>query len=138
MRIGTALATFAAIAFAATIAGCATKPPAAPAEAPGALSTADSAQANLAAASGSLVSGRVTLRPMGNGVHLTGTVGGFLPNSTHAIHVHEKGDCSAADASRAGWAWRKRCIMLVWGGSGKTVMPGTDLSSRPMATALSW
>ena len=102
MRIGTALATFAAIAFAATIAGCATKPPAAPAEAPGALSAADSAQANLAAASGSLVSGRVTLRPMGNGVHLTGTVGGFLPNSTHAIHVHEKGDCSAADASSAG------------------------------------
>ena len=39
---------------------------------------------------------------MADGVHLTGTLGGFMPNSTHAIHVHEKGDCTAADASSAG------------------------------------
>jgi Cu-Zn family superoxide dismutase len=32
---------------------------------------------------------------MGDGVHLSGTIGGLLPNSTHGIHVHEKGDCSA-------------------------------------------
>ena len=84
-----------------TLAACASAPPAPPAPPP-AQSTAQEGQANLASASGSLVSGRVTLNPMGDGVHLTGTIGGFMPNSVHAIHVHEKGDCSAADASSAG------------------------------------
>ena len=40
--------------------------------------------------------------PMADGVHVTGTVGGLPPNSTHGFHVHEKGDCSAADATSAG------------------------------------
>ncbi len=65
-------------------------------------STAKSAEANLASASGSLVSGALTLVPMGNGVHITGEIGGLGAGRTHAIHVHEKGDCSAADASSAG------------------------------------
>ena len=84
-----------------TLAACASAPPAPPPP-PANQSTAQEGQANLAAASGSLVSGRVTIRPMTDGVHLTGTVGGLLPNSVHAIHVHEKGDCTAADASSAG------------------------------------
>lgn len=70
--------------------------------APAAQSTAKSATVNLASASGSLVSGKLTIVPMGNGVHLTGEIGGLSPGSTHAIHIHEKGDCSAADASSAG------------------------------------
>ena len=53
-------------------------------------------------ASGSLVSGRLNAAPMGNGVHFTGEIGGLGKGSTHAIHIHEKGDCSAADASSAG------------------------------------
>lgn len=61
-----------------------------------------SATANLAAASGSLASGQLKLVPMGDGVHVTGEVGGLKPNGTHAFHIHEKGDCSAADASSAG------------------------------------
>jgi Cu-Zn family superoxide dismutase len=65
-------------------------------------STAKQAVANLASASGSLVSGKLTLVPMAGGVHATGTVGGLPPNSVHGFHVHEKGDCSAADASSAG------------------------------------
>ena len=60
------------------------------------------ASANLASASGSLVSGSLLLRPMADGVHLTGEIGGLAANSTHAIHIHETGDCSAADASSAG------------------------------------
>ena len=83
------------------LAGCASAPPAPPAP-PAPRSTAQSAVANLASASGSLVSGRVTLRAMDDGVHLSGTVGGLMPNSVHAIHVHEKGDCSAVDATSAG------------------------------------
>lgn len=66
------------------------------------VSTASSATVVLASASGSLVSGKLSVRPMGDGVHITGEIGGLTPNSTHAIHIHEKGDCSAADASSAG------------------------------------
>ncbi|MFS8138568.1 MAG: superoxide dismutase family protein [Thermomonas sp.] len=65
-------------------------------------STAQHAVVNLASASGSLVSGTLTLVPMGDGVHLIGTIGGLSAGSTHGFHIHEKGDCSAADASSAG------------------------------------
>lgn len=65
-------------------------------------SIAQLGEAILASASGSLVSGRLALVPMGNGVHITGDVGGFRPGSNHGFHIHEKGDCSAADASGAG------------------------------------
>lgn len=65
-------------------------------------STAKEAVANLAAASASLVSGKLSFMPMAGGVHITGTIGGLSPGSTHAFHVHEKGDCSAVDASSAG------------------------------------
>ena len=58
-------------------------------------STLDAARVNLASASGSLVSGKLSLMPMGD-------IGGLKPNSSHGIHIHEKGDCSAADASSAG------------------------------------
>lgn len=71
------------------------------ASASGASSVAG-ATANVTAASGSLVSGQLKLMPMGDGVHVTGEIGGLAPNSTHAFHIHEKGDCSAADASSAG------------------------------------
>ncbi|MCE7032269.1 superoxide dismutase family protein [Lysobacter sp. GX 14042] len=65
-------------------------------------STVHNARVNLASASGSLVSGTLGVMAMGDGLHVTGEVGGLAPNSTHAIHIHEKGDCSAADASSAG------------------------------------
>lgn len=67
-----------------------------------AKSTAQLGEVILASASGSLVSGKLMLTPMGNGVHITGEVGGVLPGSTHGFHIHENGDCSAADASTAG------------------------------------
>ena len=60
------------------------------------------ASANLTSASGSLASGRMVLVPMGDGVHVTGEVGGLSRNGVHAFHIHEHGDCSAADASSAG------------------------------------
>jgi len=91
-----------AVASIVVLAACTTTAPAPEPAPPAANSTAQEARANLASASGSLVSGSVTLVPMGDGVHLTGTVGGFAANSQHGIHVHEKGDCSAADASSAG------------------------------------
>jgi len=62
----------------------------------------EAADVTLAPASGSLVSGRLLLRPMGDGVHLSGEIGGLTRNGIHAIHIHEHGDCSAVDASSAG------------------------------------
>lgn len=97
-----------AAATALTLAACGTTPSAPSSSSPSATpavpttSTARQAVAVLASASGSLVSGSVTVVPMGNGLHLTGEIGGLPANSTHAFHVHEKGDCSAADASSAG------------------------------------
>lgn len=94
-------------ALAALLSACAGAPTTtaarhAPATAMHNASTAKQAIANLAAASGSLVSGRLTLAPMGDGVHLRGEVGGLQPGSSHGFHIHEKGDCSAVDASSAG------------------------------------
>ncbi|MGY0560573.1 superoxide dismutase family protein [Luteimonas sp. A277] len=60
------------------------------------------ATANLASASGSLVSGQVRLRAESGTVRVTGEVGGLVPHGAHGLQVHEKGDCSAADASTAG------------------------------------
>lgn len=83
--------------------GCASAPSTSTrAAASATASTARSATVNLASASGSLVSGTVAVMPMSDGVHLRGEIGGLATNSAHALHVHEKGDCSAADASSAG------------------------------------
>lgn len=96
-----------ALALAVALAACTSTPPQAgtpemaTSTAPTA-STAKQAIANLAPASGSLVSGRLTLVPMGDGVHITGDIGGLQAGSSHGFHIHEKGDCSAADASSAG------------------------------------
>jgi len=60
------------------------------------------AEAVLASASGSLVSGRVVLMPALQGIRLTGTVGGLRPGAVSGFDLHERGDCSAVDASSAG------------------------------------
>lgn len=75
--------------------------PAAPPQ-PSALSTAQLAEANLAPASASLVSGRLALVPEPGGVHITGVIGSLPRGQQAAFHIHEKGDCSAVDASSAG------------------------------------
>ena len=60
------------------------------------------ANATLSARSGSSVTGALHVMRMGDGVHVTGEISGLAPGSTHAFHIHEKGDCSAADATSAG------------------------------------
>ncbi len=84
------------------LAACAAAPQRNAAPAAPAARQASEAVVNLAPASGSLVSGRLVLVPMGDGLHLRGEVGGLVPGSRHGFHIHEKGDCSAADASSAG------------------------------------
>jgi len=52
--------------------------------------------------SGSSVTGNLALRDSSAGLRITGEVRGLKPDSEHGFHVHEKGDCSAPDASSAG------------------------------------
>jgi Cu-Zn family superoxide dismutase len=47
------------------------------------------------------VSGTVTFAKTDTGVHVTAKLTG-LPPGTHGFHIHEFGDCSAADFSSAG------------------------------------
>ena len=104
--------TIAASCAALLLAGCASTPGGAdgPArqDAPvverriAATGTATRAIANLSSASGSLVSGRVELQQVAEGVRVTGIVGGLVRNGAHGLQVHERGNCSAVDASSAG------------------------------------
>ena len=59
------------------------------------------AKAELAPASKSNVKGTIEFKDVDGGVEVTATVEG-LKAGDHAYHVHEKGDCSAPDATSAG------------------------------------
>jgi len=89
--------------------------PAAPSAAPAASAPAAAAPAPAAAApaaprsievpieakSGSKLSGKAVLTETDGGVHVVLTLEG-LEAGEHGAHVHEKGDCSAADGASAG------------------------------------
>ena len=64
----------------------------------------ESAIATFKAKADSPAGGTVTFTEEGNHVRLVVEVNGVPPGS-HAIHVHEKGDCSAPDFSSAGDHW---------------------------------
>jgi superoxide dismutase, Cu-Zn family len=55
----------------------------------------------LHSASGSKVAGTVTFTQSGDSVQVVADITGLTPGK-HAFHIHEFGDCSAADASSAG------------------------------------
>ena len=50
---------------------------------------------------GNKVSGTVTFTPVADGVQVHAEIAGLTPGK-HGFHIHEFGDCSAADASSAG------------------------------------
>jgi Cu-Zn family superoxide dismutase len=58
--------------------------------------------ANLAATQGNQASGELVLTTMPDGVRIEGSISGLKADAEHGFHVHEKGDCSAPDASSAG------------------------------------
>jgi Cu-Zn family superoxide dismutase len=60
------------------------------------------ALATVEARSGSAVTGTVRLVERKDGVLAHVELSGLAPNSEHGFHVHEKGDCSAPDATSAG------------------------------------
>lgn len=58
-------------------------------------------RANLEARSGSSTTGIVEFARSDKGIEVRASVSGATPGK-HGFHVHEKGDCSSADASSAG------------------------------------
>lgn len=73
-----------------------------PAPAPAAAQLAASARATLAPLGDSGVGGELVFDIADGGVRVTGTLTGLQPGATHALHVHEFGDCSAPDGTSAG------------------------------------
>jgi Cu-Zn family superoxide dismutase len=65
----------------------------------GSVPTADVA---LVARSGGAVAGALVLSESQGGVRLRGEVRGLKPGAEHGFHIHDKGDCSAPDATSAG------------------------------------
>ena len=52
---------------------------------------------------GNQATGIIHFQPVSDGkVRVTATVENLAPNSVHAIHIHEFGDCTAPDATSAG------------------------------------
>jgi len=75
-----------------------------PAEAPPPAETPPPAAvtAQLTPTQGNTAAGTLTLTADGETVHVSGTLQGLKPNGEFGFHIHEKGDCSAPDASSAG------------------------------------
>lgn len=74
---------------------------AAPAAAPAAESAGKTVEVSFQPKSGSSLAGKATLTETPEGVKVDLALEG-LPPGEHGAHVHEKGDCSAADGSSAG------------------------------------
>jgi Cu-Zn family superoxide dismutase len=72
-----------------------------PPEAEAAPAAPKTIEAVLQAKSGSKLSGKVTLTETAEGVKVVLSVENVKPGD-HGAHIHEKGDCSAADAASAG------------------------------------
>ena len=83
------------------LSACASTPAPAPTAPAASPSTAHAAVVHLTGASGSLVSGTLSVVPIQGGVRVRGDIGGLAPGP-HGFHVHQTGDCSAADAASAG------------------------------------
>ncbi len=64
--------------------------------------TAPGASVQLAATQGNTANGGLQITAAGTGVKLSGMVQGLQPDSEFGFHFHEKGDCSAPDATSAG------------------------------------
>lgn len=63
------------------------------------------AMAEMKATSGSKVTGKATFTDLGDGTVTFKLMVENVPAGAHAVHLHEKGDCSAADGTSAGGHW---------------------------------
>jgi len=60
------------------------------------------ASVRLSPTQGNTANGVLKITPAGTGVNLAGVVQGLKPDGEFGFHFHEKGDCSAPDATSAG------------------------------------
>ena len=60
------------------------------------------ASAEMKPTAGNTVAGTVRFEQSGSKVIVSAVIAGLKPNAEHGFHVHEKGDCSAPDATSAG------------------------------------
>jgi len=95
------LFTAAACAFTLGISGCATHNDSNESTGIFGKKLHPSAIAVLSPANGQNVSGQVSFREETEGVRVVADIKGLTPGQ-HGFHIHEKGDCSAADFSSAG------------------------------------
>lgn len=66
------------------------------------VSGSSNKELSLKATSSSKINGDISLAQQGRDVLFKIHATGLKPNSIHAIHIHELGDCTSADASSAG------------------------------------
>jgi superoxide dismutase, Cu-Zn family len=74
-----------------------------------ACGTSRSARTSLESRSDSTTTGQATFTESGDKVTLKLDVSGATPGS-HGAHIHQTGDCSAADASSAGTHWNPASV----------------------------
>lgn len=86
-----------------------------------------SATAILAPTKGNTVSGTVNFTQKGNMVLVEAKINGLKPNGSNGIHIHEKGNCSAPDASSAGGHFNPSSSQH--GGPAGTARHGGDLGN---------
>ena len=86
-----------------------------------------SATAILAPTKGNSVSGTVNFTQKGDVVLVEAKVNGLKPNGSNGIHIHEKGNCTAADASSAGGHFNPSSSQH--GGPGGATRHGGDLGN---------
>ena len=84
------------------------------------------ATAMMRPASGSQVNGSVKFTQVGSRVRVSGQIAGLSPG-LHGFHIHEKGDCSAADATSAGAHFNP--AGMKHGGPGSAVHHAGDLGN---------
>jgi Cu-Zn family superoxide dismutase len=68
------------------------------------MAAGKTAEATIASASGSGLTGKATFTQTGSAVKMVLTVEKATPGS-HAVHLHQNGDCSKPDATSAGPHW---------------------------------
>ena len=76
--------------------------PTTPSAPPPEAQTPEGAGTELKSTQGSAVSGSLSFIAEKDGVRIGGLVKGLKPGTEQGFHIHEKGDCSAPDASSAG------------------------------------
>lgn len=96
-----------------------------------------SASTTLEPKSGSSASGSAVFTDGGDGTAaLVVDLAGVMPPGTHALHIHEFGDCSSDDGNSAGMHWNPRGTMLGELGTVEVAEDGTGVFMKSDAWSI--